>query len=110
MRSSRTTIALVLVYLLVPGTFEATENLVYLVAHGDLAHSAEHSAHHEPGTEHDCSGLFHTCLCHSSVLVTVSVAGSTLAVGPPRVGGHLIQDLDRTTSGYPDRLYRPPIA
>jgi hypothetical protein len=110
MRSSKIYIALVLVYLFVPGTFEATENLVHLAAHGDLAHSAEHTAHHEPGTEHDCSGLFHTCLCHSSILVTVSEPGSTLAAPPPRAGGHMIQALARTTSGYPDSVYRPPIA
>jgi hypothetical protein len=110
MRSTRTYIALALVYLLIPGTFEATENLVHLVAHGDMAHSADHSAHHEPDAEHDCSGLFHSCLCHSSVLVTIAMSGSTLAVPPPRAGSHLIRNLDRSTSGYPDRLYRPPIA
>lgn len=110
MKSTRTYVALALVYLFVPGTFEATENLVHIVAHGDLAHTAQDSAHHEPGAEHDCSGLFHSCLCHTSTLVIVSVDDSALAAPPPRTGRHLSHRVDRTTSGYPDLLYRPPIA
>jgi len=37
LKALRTNVALLLVYLFVPGTFDATENLVHLVAHGDLA-------------------------------------------------------------------------
>ncbi|MFH2009246.1 MAG: hypothetical protein ABI333_21835 [bacterium] len=106
----KTLVALVLVFLFVPGTLEATENLLHLVTHGDLAHQVPHADHHEPGGEHDCSGLFHSCVCHSSILVTVSDLGGAVAAPPPHVGRHLIHVSDRTTSGFPDRLYRPPIA
>jgi len=110
MRRSRTIVALLLVFLFVPGTMEVTENLLHLVTHGDLAHHVQDADHHEPGGEHDCSGIFHSCLCHSSVLVTVSLDGGNFTTPPPHVGRHLNHVLDRTTSGFPDRLYRPPIA
>jgi hypothetical protein len=110
MKRSRAYVALFLVYLFFPGAHEATENLFHLVAHGDLAHQVQDADHHEPGAEHDCSGLFHSCLCHASVLVTVREASVALAAQPPRRGDPQGHDTDRLAAGYPDRLYRPPIA
>ena len=77
---------------------------------GDLAHQEHHADHHEPGGEHDCSGLFHTCLCHSTLLVTLSDSGSA-PLEPSATGDHLLSGHDdRTASGFPERLFRPPIA
>lgn len=110
MSRSRTYIAVALVYLFVPGTFEATENLVHLAAHGDLAHSGDHATQHEPGGEHDCSGLFHSCVCHASILVTLTTQMAVLMAPPPLNGRQVSLHDGRPTSGYPDSLYRPPIA
>ncbi len=110
MRLSRTYVALLLVFLLVPGAFEATENLVHLATSGTLAHSGNDSSRYAPGAEHDCSGVFHTCACHSSVLVTVPAEAKAPAADLPDLGSPLDRDTRLLASGFPDRLYRPPIA
>ena len=110
MSCGKTYVAIALVYLFVPGTFEATENLVHLAAHGDLAHTGEHDMHTEPGGEHDCSGLFHSCVCHASIQVTLSPDAAMLTEPPPLDRRQVSLLVGRTTSGYPDLLYRPPIA
>lgn len=103
-------VAIALVYLFVPGAFDATENLVHLATHGDLAHSGDHDKHRMPAGEHDCSGLFHSCQCHASILVTLAPVRATLTAPPPRDERPLSLHVDQTTSGYPDLLFRPPIA
>ena len=108
MKWTRTYVALTLVFLFVPGAVEATENVVHLVAHGDLAHASHNASHRETGSEHDCSGLFHSCVCHSTILITGPLGGALLPVPPPRTGQLWLTHIDRTASGYPDALYRPP--
>jgi hypothetical protein len=109
MKRLQTYLALFLVYLFLPGAHEATENLVHVVVHGDLAHAGQDGRHRAPGAEHDCTVLFHACPCHTSVSVTLPAPSVKPSAHPPRRGGLRGLGSARLAAGYPDQLYRPPI-
>jgi hypothetical protein len=56
-----------LLWTLLPGTWELAENVSHLILDGHLAHTATpgHPGS-EPGPEHGCSGTLHFCSCHAS--------------------------------------------
>jgi hypothetical protein len=66
-----------LVWALVPGLAEVTENLGHLLSAGHTAHAASEGDDHSPrGDEHGCSGTFHLCSCHASTpMVATRPAG-----------------------------------
>ena len=75
-------VALALLWLVLPGTAEATENIAHLLRSGHLAHAAESGdSHSEPGPEHGCNTTFHLCSCHLSLtgLMTAAVKVSAAA-------------------------------
>lgn len=101
-------IVFTLVYLLTPGAFELTENVLHLVGHGDTAHGEAGHSGAESSDEHGCSGPYHFCICHTSVTF---LGGSIVSVAldePPSVALGLSDPGDVSDSGYAHRIYRPP--
>lgn len=73
MRTWRILAALILLWTFLPGTGEVVENVDHLVEHGHLAHSAAASHEHRgPFSEHGCTGAFHLCSCHPTLLASVT--------------------------------------
>lgn len=63
-RISHGCLALILLWTLVPGVGELTENLAHLVAQGHTAHAEPDGDTHAPdGPEHGCSETLHLCSC-----------------------------------------------
>jgi len=57
-------LTLIVLWTLVPGVGEFTENLAHLVARGHTAHAVPDGDTHAPdGPEHGCSGTLHLCSC-----------------------------------------------
>ena len=57
-------LTLILLWTLVPGVGEFTENFVHLVVQGHTAHAEPDGDTHVPdGPEHGCSGTLHLCSC-----------------------------------------------
>ncbi len=68
-------VALALLWLVLPGTAEATENIAHILRSGHLAHAAESGdSHSEPGPEHGCNTTFHLCSCHLSLTGLLTAA------------------------------------
>lgn len=76
MRSWATKIlVLSLVWVMTPGLVEVTENLWHLATTGHSAHAPGMGADHAPaGDEHGCSGSFHLCSCHATVVAELALA------------------------------------
>lgn len=103
-------IAGLLVYAMMPGALEITENAVHLLRHGDTAHADEQHAQDGPSDEHGCSGTYHACTCHSSAQF---VSGPAAPMLPP--AAHVAQAIvvgpaDAPTDGFSREIYRPPRA
>lgn len=98
----------VLVYLLIPGACEVTENLIHYVTEGHSAHALDDEEHQSTGDEHGCSGSFHLCQCHSSVAFLLGAAECN--IGVPTCQEHATWRADDTPSdGVLDSVFRPPI-
>lgn len=58
-----------LIWAITPGLAEVAENAWHLVVAGHQAHALDRGADHAPaGDEHGCSGTFHLCSCHHTLL------------------------------------------
>lgn len=101
-------IAVALIYVMTPASGEIVENLVHLVATGHTAHAA-HDEPHQQGPEHDCSGPFHVCACHSSVVFTEAVAEATGSVSAPVARNAWAYPVE-PRDGCLNAVFRPPIA
>jgi hypothetical protein len=103
-------LALLLAFMLTPGSGELVENAVHLVADGHLAHAIDDAEHAPQGDEHGCTGVMHTCACHCCPSVALSdpplaPESSVLELGIARFdvrGGPAV--------GHGLRLERPPAA
>ena len=104
----RTFVALTLIYVMLPGTSELTENLFHLVANGHLAHAIDDADHEPKGDEHGCSGPFHVCQCHSSTGFVL--ADASLVLDVPETSQTFWGELSSTADGHLSNLFRPPIA
>lgn len=92
-----------LVWGLVPGMSEATENLWHLVRTGHSAHDLSAGQGHAPhGKEHGCNGTFHLCSCHHSV-----PSDLVPALSPQRCGT-VWEDLVPEERALRDGVSRPP--
>lgn len=106
----RAVVVVLLLWTLLPGTWELAENVSHLIRDGHLAHAAAtgHS-HSEPGPEHGCSGTLHFCSCHVSphgliAFRTTLAPVLRLALGePPTPVSHVLP-------GYVHPPDRPPSA
>ena len=102
-------LALILLWTLVPGVGEFTENVVHLVAQGHTAHAAPDGDTHAPdGREHGCSGTLHLCSC----CVSLSCLPGQLATQAPDQPHHRLarQHQISLLLGAPDGIDRPPRA
>jgi hypothetical protein len=98
-------LAVVLIVVMMPSGAELVELGLHLIEHGDIAH-ADHES--PEGDEHGCSGLFHTCACHSNGSLP-SVRPPTLAIiESPEVATPL-DPRDALGLGNPPPPVRPPI-
>lgn len=100
-------LALWLTAISVPGAQELIEDAVHVLTDGHTAHDPEH-ADEQPG--HCCSGLFHSCACHTNAVATAASLSTRL---PPQrfARSHVSREglsLDR--SGFRNDPFRPPIA
>lgn len=97
-----------LLWVLLPGTWELTENVVHLVQDGHLAHS-ESSAHPhgQPDPEHGCSGTLHFCSCHAPApgIETARLPRRPLPLPELHLGRNEPPELQ---AGFPHSLDRPP--
>lgn len=106
-------LAIVLAFLLFPGSAEALENAVHLVTEGHGAHAIADEEHDPEGDEHGCSPTFHTCGCHAVTSPMTPPAEAALSVRTPAAS-------DTPSPSWGDRCYhgrddaglllRPPIA
>ncbi|MDB4962833.1 MAG: hypothetical protein JWP01_2832 [Myxococcales bacterium] len=98
----------ILLLLAVLPTVELTEQVVHLVEHALEVEAADHTAHHDPGDEHGCTGLMHLCSCHHTQVnvaptITATSSVETRASIATRVPPTLI-DLNSL-----EPPHRPPI-
>ena len=106
-------IALLQIYLLIPGTGELTQDLIHYAINGDTHHQraeAEDHTHDTQNTEHGCSGPYHVCGCHASVVFTPTLSSVQLAMIPPK---HLFLPSwfaeFQTNKGFSGPPFKPPI-
>lgn len=102
-------VALLLIYLMTPGSAELTENVIHFVASGHGAHSLPDSDHQPDDDEHGCSGPYHFCACHHTAgfLIAPSIeVGAALLSSQQLVWSVADEPLDPFLAG----LDRPPRA
>jgi|GEM_PF-2393248 hypothetical protein len=100
--------ALFLAWLLMPGTGELLENAVHLVREGHLAHAPIDAEHESAGTEHDCSGPYHFCVCHTSNIFLVNAL--RLDAAPSVDKAKYFSNVEAEVQiGYSGQPFRPPI-
>lgn len=103
-------VAVVMVYVMTPGSGELAENLVHLLANGHTAHAFDDAEHQPQGNEHCCSGPFHVCQCHTSTGFIVGVKHNRLGTALVR-GERLSWACEEVEAeGHSVSLFRPPIA
>ena len=100
-------VALALLWMVLPGAMEATENLGHLLSSGHLAHAAESGdSHSESGPEHACNATLHLCSCHLTAL------GLLEKPAPPTASGHadqfLVQVAEHGSSAHLHDIEHPP--
>jgi hypothetical protein len=101
--------ALTLLWIIVPGVVEATENLVHLARIGHLAHAEESGdSHSDPSPEHGCDGLFHLCSCHLTLTGLPVALEQTPAAADQ--GALSLGRLVRAVPGHMHNLEHPPRA
>ena len=107
-------VALLQIYLLTPGTGELTLDLVHYAINGDTHHQTEVEEDHNhdtQNTEHGCSGPYHVCGCHASVVFTPSFVSVSFSIIPPQ---HLYLpswfEEFSTNNGFSGPPFKPPIS
>lgn len=101
-------VAAVLIYTIMPGAGELTENVVHLVISGHAAHALNDGDHQPRSSEHGCSGTFHVCSCCH--VVAFSPLSDDLECDVPVVRTGYVQPCAERlrSSGYRDGIFRPP--
>jgi hypothetical protein len=75
-------VALLAMYLVMPGATTLAEDVVHVVVAGHTLDSADHDeAADAPHEEHHCAATFHVCGCHAAPATLVTPAASFAA--PP---------------------------
>lgn len=103
-------VALLVAYLMAPGSGELTENAIYLVTEGHTAHAVDEAEHQSTNDEHGCTGIFHTCQCHTSVLFNLPTTISTVEYLPTTVLTYRMNIQGIRAEGHMRDLERPPRA
>lgn len=105
-------VALLMTFVMTPGSAELVENAFHLVQHGDVAHDGSPGhGHTESGDEHGCSGSYHICVCHhTTAFVASAVVGvAALVVFPPVTSHPGLRGEDAPASFDLSDIFRPPI-
>lgn len=102
--------ALLLAFLLTPGSAELVENVVHLASDGHTAHAVDDAEHAPAGDEHGCTGMMHCCTCCGVPPVALSDAKLALAASVRGLGSVLPPSVGGAATGHGTRLDRPPAA
>lgn len=103
-------LALLIVFVLMPGTAEIVENVAHLASDGHTAHAIDDAEHAPSGDEHGCTGTVHVCQCHASVSFLVSRAAFAIP-GPQTSDSRLATMVTgHAVAGHSLGVYRPPSA
>ena len=96
---------MLLLFSMTPASAEIAQQIVHLVTEG---HLAEEHADHTEDKEHGCSGPYHMCVCHSTVVFVVSV---TLTETKPLIGAEtvVLGPEQAEEDGHRRLVFRPPI-
>ncbi len=109
MRRLYAPMAVLLIYLMTPGSGELVSDVVHLVSSGHTPHAEEHADHEDGAPEHGCSGPFHVCSCHTTPHF-VAQARSAAVPHPSGGPGHALFGSDVLHGGdFARGLFRPPI-
>jgi len=104
-------LALLLVFVLTPGSTEIVENAVHLATDGHMAHAIDDADHTSEGGEHGCSGVIHSCGCHGSVSFLVMETDPRVSLAAPQSSSAHARAADtRVADGHRLGVYRPPAA
>lgn len=68
------TMTVLIAFLMFPGSAQLAENVVHMVFEGHGAHALDDEEHTKICEEDACSGGFHSCPCHCSVVFLTSNA------------------------------------
>ena len=105
------TVAITMLILMFPGSFELLQDGVHWVLEGHTPHDPSTEHHDEgPTQEHSCSGPYHVCICHSSGLFVTQSTVQTPAQPSPRSCEIVARVAQPCPSSHLDRLFRPPMA
>ena len=108
MRTSLSSLALFMAFLVTPASLELVEELVHVTTTGHSAHDTDED--HEPaGDEHGCSGSFHACQCHAPVSFLVATS-PVVAKRVLRTTATQWPVTDDLRVGFSASVFRPPIA
>lgn len=102
--------ALLLAFVLTPGSGELVESAVHWVADGHTAHSVDDAEHMPAGDEHGCTGMMHCCACCGVPPVALSDARVPVVDSARGVDLMLPLSVGGAASGHGARLDRPPAA
>jgi len=101
-------VAALLIYTMMPGAGELTENVVHLVTSGHGAHALNDGDHQPRGAEHGCSGTFHVCSCCHVVAFSPMPDGVACDIPMERTD-RIESCAERLrSSGHRDGIFRPP--
>jgi hypothetical protein len=103
--------AIILLYLMTPGSSELTENVLHFVTEGHSAHAINDQHHQPQEPEHGCSGPYHFCHCHAPSSFLPLIGFYLLPVQLIEID-HEQKEYDPpyTPSGTLRDIFRPPIA
>jgi len=102
-------LTLILLWTLVPGVGEFTENFVHLVMQGHTAHAVpDGDTHAPPGPEHGCNGVVHFCsCCISQTFLSNQFVAQVPEQSYQRLAEHARVQIPSTSGSG---TYRPPRA
>ena len=101
-------IALVVIYMMTPGTIELTETTLSMVLDGDADHSCEEASDPCYPDDSDCSESCELCVCCNPTMMVSQIAISGRAQVQP---GHRLNKFpsDMNDSDFLESVFRPPI-
>jgi hypothetical protein len=105
MRAFRSSVIALLLYSMTTASGEIAEHIIHMITEG---HSVHEHIDHTADKEHGCSGPYHMCVCHSTILFVVSApAVETMPVhGNPNIFA-LVEQVEGDS--HQRSLFRPPI-
>lgn len=100
-------VVLVLLWVVLPGAMEASEDVAYFLSNGHRAHAAEREGSpSDPGPEHGCSAMYHLCSCH--LTPPVSLAATSVASYATGADWLFVDRTVHGSTGHSHNIDHPP--